>query len=309
MTGSWRRAVVGAALVSMAGMLTVGCVAPDADRSAPAVAVPPPPPATPTPPARLTLDGTATQGGVVRGVAPAGTVSLALDETPVAFAADGAFLIALDRDAGPAARLVATLRDGRRIAEPLIVAPRGWDVSRLSGLPRYPVPAPEFERLRPAELAQINAARAQGVMSDGWRQQFLWPATGRISTLFGSQRIYRNGEAGAYHSGVDVAKPTGSVVIAPADGIVTLATERPFTLEGYLLLIDHGGGLNSAFMHLSRIDVRLGDRVRRGQPIALVGATGRATGPHLHWGMKWNAARIDPLLLAGPMPGTETARP
>lgn len=301
MNRRWRRSLAIAVLA-----LTGSCAEPYADRPAP-VAPPPdaPPPVASVAPARFTLDGQPVQGGILRGAAPAGTVSLSLNGTPVPIAPDRMFLIGFDRDAGPSATLEATLRDGRRISEPLTVGPRAWDISRLSSLPKYPVPAPAFERIRPGELAQINAARAQGVASDGWRQTFLWPTTGRISTLFGSQRIYRNGEAGSYHSGVDVAKPTGSVVLAPADGVVTLATDRPFTLEGYLLLVDHGAGLNSAFMHLSRIDVRAGDRIRRGQPIGLVGATGRATGPHLHWGMKWNNARIDPLLVAGPMPGTD----
>ena len=93
----------------------------------------------------------------------------------------------------------------------------------------------------------------------------------------------------------------GTPVRAPADGVVTLAADHPFTLEGNLLMIDHGAGLNSAFLHLSRIDVAEGQQVTRGQIIGAVGATGRATGPHMHWGMKWNDARIDPLLLAGPM--------
>lgn len=295
-----RWAFAGAAL-----MVTASCVAPAADVAPPPRPVPPvtaPPPSTP---ASFVIETQATQGGIIRGIAPVGTIALTLNGASVAVASDRQFLIAFDRDAGPAADLVATLRDGRRVTVPLNVMPREWNISRLSSLPKYPVPAPAFEKLRPAELAQINAARAQSVVSDGWRQTFIWPTTGRISTLFGSQRIYRNGEAGSYHSGVDVAKPTGSVVVAPADGVVTLATDRPFTLEGYLLLIDHGAGLNSALMHLSRIDVRTGDRVVRGQPIGLVGATGRATGPHLHWGMKWNAARIDPLLVVGPMPTTD----
>ena len=97
-------------------------------------------------------------------------------------------------------------------------------------------------------------------------------------------------------------RPTGTVALAPADGVVILAADHPFTLEGNLLMIDHGMGLNSAFLHLSRIDVHVGDRIRQGQVIGRVGRTGRATGPHLHWGMKWRDARIDPLLLAGPMP-------
>ncbi|KQS05076.1 peptidase [Sphingomonas sp. Leaf357] len=241
------------------------------------------------------------QGAAVIGIAPAGTVALTLNGAPVPVAADGRFLIAFDRDAGPAASLVATLQDGRQVSDALVVAPRSWDISRLNSLPKYPVPEDEFARIRPAELAQIAAARQTKVDSAGWRQPFLWPTTGRISTLFGSQRIYKNGEAGSYHSGIDIARTTGTPVLAPADGVVVLAADRPFTLEGNLLLIDHGADLNSAFMHLSRIDVHVGDRVKRGQVIGAVGMTGRATGPHLHWGLKWREARIDPLLVAGPM--------
>ncbi len=91
-------------------------------------------------------------------------------------------------------------------------------------------------------------------------------------------------------------------MLAPADGVVILAAAAPFTLEGNLLMLDHGMGLNSAFLHLSRIDVRVGDHVRRGQMIGAVGMTGRATGPHLHWSLKWRDRKLDPLLVAGPMP-------
>jgi murein DD-endopeptidase MepM/ murein hydrolase activator NlpD len=119
--------------------------------------------------------------------------------------------------------------------------------------------------------------------------------------MFGSQRIYR-GEPGAYHSGLDIATgASGTPFVAPADGVVILAAKEPFTLEGHLLMIDHGMGLNSAFLHCSQLLVEEGDRVRQGQLIGRIGATGRATGPHLHWGMKWNNARIDPILLTGPM--------
>jgi hypothetical protein len=249
----------------------------------------------------IALQGQLTQGGVATGIAPRSTLSLDLDGVPVAIAPDGKFLIAFDRDAGPSATLTMRLSDGREQRQTLTIAPRAWDISRLNRLPKYPVPRPEFERVRPAELAQIEAARAVRSDAQGWRQAFLWPTTGRISTLFGSQRIYA-GEPGAYHSGIDIARPTGTVVLAPADGVVVLAADHPFTLEGNLLILDHGMGLNSAFMHLSRIDVEPGQRVRRGEPVGAVGMTGRATGPHLHWSLKWQAARIDPLLVAGPMP-------
>lgn len=250
----------------------------------------------------FTFQGQLIQGGVVIGTAPRGASLLTLDGQSIPMTPDRRFLIGFDRDQGAVATLVATLDTGAQLRQTLSIAPRAWDISRLDTLPKYPVPRPEFERLRPAELAQINAARDMKTDAQGWRQiPFFWPVVGRISTLFGSQRIYK-GEPGAYHSGIDIARPAGTVVLAPADGVVILATARPFSLEGNLLMIDHGMGLNSAFMHLSRIDVKLGEHVKRGQPIGAVGMTGRATGPHLHWGLKWRDARIDPLLVAGAMP-------
>ena len=252
-----------------------------------------------TPAIRLT--GPLSQGGMVAGTVPPGTVLLTLDGAPVGIAPDGRFILGFDRDAVPAAMLVATLADGRTVAQPLVIAARAWTVSRLDTLAKIPLPEPEFDRLRPAELAQIAAARAILTDAAGWRQPMHWPLTGRISTLFGSQRIYKDGAAGAYHSGIDIARPTGTVVVAPADGVVILAADHAFTLEGNLLMIDHGMGLNSAFLHLSRIDVRVGDHVQQGQPIGLVGMSGRATGPHLHWGLRWHEAKLDPLLAAGPM--------
>ncbi|MET3762009.1 M23 family metallopeptidase [Sphingomonas sp. UYEF23] len=289
-----------------AAMVVLGSCAAAAERSAPQQAAPQRVTAPPARrPANLSYTGSMIQGGIVIGIAPAGTSLLSFNGAAIPVASDGRFLIGFDRDAGPSATLVATLEDGRVVRDTLTIAPRGWDISRLSTLPKIPLPQPEFDRLRPAELAQINAARRVQSDSQGWRQTFLWPTTGRISTLFGSQRIYQNGEAGSYHSGLDVAKPQGSVLLAPADGVVILAADHPFTLEGNLLMIDHGNGLNTAFLHLARIDVRVGERVRRGQPVALSGMTGRATGPHLHWSLKWREAKIDPLLVAGPMPRSE----
>lgn len=250
----------------------------------------------------IALEGTATQGGLMTGTAPPGTAALTLDGTPVPFAPDRRFVIAFDRDAGPQSLLSARLADGRTVARPITVAPRAWRIERLPTLPRASVPTEAFLKLRAPELAAIAAARAQTNDVGGWRQRFVWPVTGRISGLFGAQRIYR-GEPGAFHSGVDVARPAGTPVAAPADGVVVLAAAAPFTLEGRLLILDHGMGLNSAFLHLSRIDVRVGDRVRQGQIVGAIGMTGRATGPHLHWSMKWQAARIDPLLVAGAMGG------
>lgn len=316
-----RRWIAGVTIIIVQG----SCLAPAAERSPPQTATAKPPvmtttrpvsrPVTPpeTPPyvaspqrllnqTGFRLSGPVIQGGAVIGTAPAGTTFLSFNGAPLTLAADGRFLVAFDRDAPPAATLSATLEDGRVVTESLSVARRSWNIERLNSLPRFAQPTEEFNRLRPAELDQINAARRISVTSTGWQQPFLWPVVGRLSGMFGSQRIYKNGEAGSYHSGTDIARPSGTTVMAPADGVVILAADHPFTLEGNLLMIDHGMGLNSAFLHLSRIDVRVGETVRRGQPIGAVGMSGRATGPHLHWSVKWRDSRIDPLLLAGPMP-------
>ena len=221
-------------LVGGAALITLGSCT-SAPRPAPRPV--PPPIITPQPPvltpARFSYTGVMTQGGVVLGIAPRGTTLLTLDGAPVPVAIDGRFLIGFDRDASATARLVATLSDGRQVTDLLAIAPRAWEIERLATLPKYTRPSAEFERLRPPELAQIAAARRADSQSDGWRQQFLWPAIGRISGLFGSQRIYK-GEPGAYHPGIDVAKPTGAPVLAPADGVVILAADHPFTLEGNL---------------------------------------------------------------------------
>ncbi len=255
---------------------------------------------TNTLPSDFSLQGKVMQGGAAIGTAPKNTTVLTFDDRPIPITSDGRFLIAFDRDAPPTAQLVATLADGRSLAKALNVAPRDWRIERVNAPLRPTRNSQAFMALRMPELARIATARAIHSNAQGWRQAFLWPVTGRISGLFGAQRIYR-GEPGAYHGGVDVAAVAGTPVLAPADGVVTLAADHPFTLEGNLLMIDHGAGLNSAFLHLSRIDVAEGQHVTRGQIIGAVGATGRATGPHMHWGMKWNDARIDPLLLAGPM--------
>lgn len=247
-------------------------------------------------PSVLRIDGTARQGGLLRGLVPAGTRSLALDGEEIAFDREGNFIIAFDRDAPAAARLVATLADGRTATKDIDVAPGNWRIEQVDAALTGSATTEEFRRVRAGELAQINAARARSEVSDGWRQRFIWPVRARISGLFGSQRIYR-GTPASYHSGLDLAGGAGTVYVAPADGVVIFAADHPFTLEGNLLMVDHGMGLNSAFLHSEKLLVKVGDVVRQGQPLGIIGATGRVTGPHLHWSMKWRNARIDPLLL------------
>lgn len=252
--------------------------------------------------APVAWSGQPTQGGLLIGTVTADVTALTLrapGHPDVAATLDGGrFMVGFDRDAPPDETLVATLSDGGERVVPLPVAPRAWRIERVDADFHAGATDAAFAARRPAELARIAAARSGVSALTCWRAPLRWPAAGRISGLFGAQRVYR-GKPGSYHGGVDIAAPTGAPVVAPAAGRVTLAAATPFTLEGNLLIVDHGGGLFSAFLHLSRIDVREGDLVAAGQPIGAVGRTGRATGPHLHWALSWRDARLDPLLVAG----------
>lgn len=261
----------------------------------------PTPLAPPSIPARaevFTFSGELTQGGWMRGRVPPGTASATLDDIALAFDDEGYFFAAFDRDAGGEAVLAATLNGGRVIRSPVAIAPRDWNIERVDVALRPGGSSEAFRQRRAPELERIYLSRRQETGAQGWRQDFIWPARGRISGRFGSQRIYR-GEPGSYHTGLDIATgESGTPFVAPADGVVVLAVDD-FSLEGQLLIIDHGQGLNSAFLHCSRILVREGERVRQGQHIGDVGASGRATGPHLHWGLTWRDSRLDPLLFVG----------
>ncbi|PNU01670.1 M23 family metallopeptidase [Novosphingobium guangzhouense] len=258
-------------------------------------------PAAPARPVTLPFTGELTQGGWLKGKLPAGVRSLSLDGTPVRVAPDGGWFVAFDRDAGSQAILRVSYSNGTLGEQRLTVAPRAWQIEHVNIARKPGGPSEAFMALRRPELERIAAARAMVTDAQGWRQRFTWPIRARISGRFGSQRIYR-GEPGAYHSGLDLAPGgSGATFVAPADGVVILAAEKPFTLEGNLLMLDHGMGLNSAFLHCSEILVKQGQHVRQGQVIGRIGMTGRATGPHLHWSIKWNDARLDPLLFTGPM--------
>ena len=204
------RAFTGSLFVALLGTCTIPGLSGTAQMQAtaapplraPALALPAPAargPDLPPQPGRFQFQGQMIQGGVVIGTAPAGTTMLTFNGASIPLARDGRFVIGFDRDAPGAATLVATLGNGSQLSHALTVAPRSWDISKLSTLPKYPVPQPEFEKRRPAELQQIGAARGMQTDAQGWSQPFMWPVTGRISTLIGSQRINHNGEAGAYH--------------------------------------------------------------------------------------------------------------
>lgn len=248
----------------------------------------------------LELSGQATQGGLMVGRAAAGSTA-ELDGRQLLVAPDGEFLFGFGRDAGPEAQLAVTGPDGSVERRTIAVAPRSFDIQRIDGLPPKMVTPPKevLDRIRRenAEIAKVRAeARPEALYRSGWA----WPATGRISGVYGSQRIL-NGEPRQPHYGVDIAVPDGTPVKAPADGVVVLA-ERDLYYTGGTVLIDHGYGLMSAFLHLQSIDVPVGTRVRKGEVFAHSGKTGRATGPHLDWRVNLFDVRIDAQLLVPPMP-------
>ena len=251
----------------------------------------------------VALPTSVAQGGLVRGrVAPGTRVRLLPADSPEADArvvrvsADGSLVIGVGRDQAAPLRLELTAPDGGVAYIEIPVTVREWKIEDIKGVPESTVnPPPAIAARIEREQADVARVRLRDDDRDDFTGAFTWPVRGRVSGVYGSQRIY-NGTPKSPHSGLDVAAVQGTPVLAPAGGVISFA--RPdLYLTGGTVLIDHGHGLSSNFLHLSRIDVRVGDRVERGQRIGLVGATGRATGPHMHWGMSWFTVRVDPQLL------------
>lgn len=248
------------------------------------------------------LEGSLVQGGLVWGeVTPGSRVSLDGEQLDVL--ADGTFIAGFGRDAAATAELV--VEGEKPCRQTFQVESRKYDISRVEGVPQKTVtPSPEhMERIR-RESALVVAAKGQRLQRPdlllGALAGFEWPASGRISGVYGSQRIY-NGTPKNPHYGVDVAAPTGTAVYAPTAGVVTLA-EPDLFYSGGTVILDHGYGLSSSFLHMSKVHVAVGQEIRSGELIGEIGATGRATGPHLDWRMSWRSERIDPQLLVPPMP-------
>ena len=245
----------------------------------------------------LSVRDAVTQGAMVRGQTTAGaTVTMNGQSLPVT--PEGAFVFAVARAYEGTVTVRATDPQGQTAALELPVVERSFDVQRIDGLPQDKVTPPRSQELQDRiwrEVVQIREARGQASARTDFTQAFIWPVDGIVTGVFGSQRIL-NGTPKSPHSGLDIAGATGTPVLAPAGGLVTLwHPDMYFT--GGTLIVDHGHGITSTFIHLSDTLVAEGDIVEQGQPIAKVGATGRATGPHLHWSMNWDKVRIDPQLL------------
>lgn len=252
------------------------------------------------------LEGQLIQGGLIWGNAPIGS-SVSLDGSALDILDDGTFFGGFGRDASSTAQLV--IEGPEPCSQTLQIQSRQYRISRVEGVPQQTVTPSEehLERIR-RERVIVGAAKGQRLQRPDLLNSalagFEWPTTGRISGVYGSQRVY-NGTPKNPHYGVDVAVPTGTPVHAPTAGVITLA-EPDLFYSGGTVILDHGYGLSSSFLHMSKLHVEVGQEIRSGDLIGEVGATGRATGPHLDWRMSWRSERVDPQLLVPPMPAPVT---
>jgi murein DD-endopeptidase MepM/ murein hydrolase activator NlpD len=256
------------------------------------------------PPAALAveLSGEAIQGGLIFGQTNPGA-RVQLDETHVLVSAKGEFVIGFGRDETGERKLLVQQTDGTEELLALPIALREYKIERVDGLPPKTVtPDPEAAARIREEGAMVSSARSRRDPRTDYDDGFSWPASGRISGVYGSQRVL-NGEPRRPHFGLDIAAPTGSPVYAPADGIITLAHPDMY-FSGGTVILDHGQGLSSSFLHLSKILAEAGTTVKKGDLIAEIGSTGRASGPHLDWRMNWLNRRVDPELLVVDSPMT-----
>ena len=241
--------------------------------------------------ARLALTGTLEQGSLIVGhTLPGAKVSF--DDEALGVSPEGIFACGLDWDRTKTARIVARFDDGSTETRDVAPIVRKYEVQRVNGLPPATVsPPPDvLERIK-AEHIRLAEARKTDSEHIWFSEPFDWPAPGIMSGVFGSQRI-DNGKPMSPHMGVDMANAIGTPIHAPADAVVLLTDE--FFLEGGFTLLDHGHGVFTHYMHQSARLVKVGDVVRRGDVIGQIGKSGRATGPHLHWGMNWFQVRLDP---------------
>ena len=247
----------------------------------------------------LRLNGRLIQGGAAVGqTAPGATIFIDGEEVSQA-SPEGWFVVGFDRDA--ASKLeVRVVSQGVQAAQVLTIQPGDFDIQRINGLPRNQVTptAPELLARIREEAVRKRAGFASRADRTDFRQGFILPLHDfRLSGRFGGQRIL-NGVPSRPHYGVDMAAPVGTQVMAPAGAEVAFA-ETGLHYEGGLIMLDHGQGLVSAYLHLSQVHVRQGQPVAQGEVIAAVGAEGRATGPHLCWRMKWRDRNLNPLALVG----------
>lgn len=242
-----------------------------------------------------TLTGEMTQGGLIVGTTKPGS-TVKLNDQNLKVTRDGKFVFGFDRDAKLSSTLTITPPESAPVSQKLTVTQRQYDIQRINGLPKRKVNPTNTDMQRIThENKKLAKARKTDSDLTGFAQQFIQPAQGTITGVFGSQRIL-NTQPRRPHMGLDIAGPIGTPIHAPADAKVILAANDMF-FNGNTLLLDHGHGVQSIMIHLDEILVKNGQMVKRGEKIAKMGKTGRATGSHLHWGVTWQGVNIDPALL------------
>ena len=245
----------------------------------------------------LVLNGQLTQGSLIRGQLPAGS-KVQLDGNTLQQNAQGKFVFGFDRSADLEHTLSWQLPNGQQGSRTLSLAERDYVTQRIDGLDQKMVTPPDavLKRIR-KDSVNVAKARASTSDLDAVFTGFIWPAEGPITGVYGSQRIL-NGKPSRPHYGVDVGAPTGTEVVAPASGTVTLADDLYYS--GNTIVLDHGMGVFSSFLHLDSMTVTPGDTVSQGDKLGEIGATGRATGAHLDWRINLHKQRLDPALLVPP---------
>jgi murein DD-endopeptidase MepM/ murein hydrolase activator NlpD len=248
----------------------------------------------------VNIGGRLEQGGLLVGTAPPGTKVLYEGRTYEA-APSGTFIIGFGRDAPEFADINVLTPDGNAMIHMLDVRARTWAVEQVEGLPQKLVtPDPATERKITEDNKKFAAVRQATVNEGFFERGFIRPAEGRVSGVFGSQRIL-NGEPRAPHLGLDIAGPIGTPVRAAGDGIVSLA-KADMILTGQTVVIEHGSGLDTIYIHMSDIRVKEGQRVKQGDVIGAIGRSGRTNGPHLHFGVTWYDVRLDPETVLAVLP-------
>ncbi|HEY5237502.1 MAG TPA: M23 family metallopeptidase [Rhizomicrobium sp.] len=242
---------------------------------------------------RLALSGSMEQGGLAIGKTDT-AARVTVDDSAVHLSQDGNFAFGFAFDRTTPAHIRVDYADGTNETRDVSPAARTYETQSITGVPeQYVSPPPEVLARIAHENQLIVAARTHDTDENWFANGLDWPTTGIISSVFGSRRIL-NGKPMAPHLGVDIAAPEGTPIRAPANAIVAIADD--YYLDGGFTLLDHGRGVFTCYLHQSKRLVKAGDTVTRGQQIGAVGKTGRATGPHLHWGLNWFQVKLDPSL-------------
>ncbi|WP_254055050.1 M23 family metallopeptidase [Kiloniella sp. EL199] len=246
------------------------------------------------------IQGEFIQGGIIIGKVPSGT-KVFLNTEVLKVSEQGDFVFGFGRDTEGSVELSVHEPNGDIHVENYKIKKRDYAIQRIEGVAqKYVLPPKEVSDRISRDAAIVAKARTSNFDEPMYAKGFIWPAKGRISGVYGSQRVF-NGVPKRPHYGVDVAAPVGTPVVAPAPGIVTLA-EPDLYYSGGTIILDHGHGLSSTFLHMDSVSVKVGDFLAQGGLLGTVGATGRVTGPHLDWRMNWFKERVDPETLVGPMP-------